>query len=106
MFAPNRLLPFPMALLLAGAALALAQPAPGGSAQADAAPAATAATRDDTRAASPPAADLYRAGRTAREAPKLQPFSLRRIPADEEPWDPSWQIDPRIARFQRWNAPN
>ena len=38
--------------------------------------------------------------------PKFHPFSLKRLPPDEEPWDPTWQMDPRIGRGQRWNAPN
>ena len=33
-------------------------------------------------------------------------FSLRPYAPDAEPWDPAWQMDPRIGRHQRWNAPN
>ena len=33
-------------------------------------------------------------------------WPLRKYAPDEEPWDPSWQMDPRIGRYQRASAPN
>ena len=43
----------------------------------------------------------------ANPEPAKRPFfSFKRYAPDEEPWNPSWQMDPRIGRHQRYSAPN
>ena len=91
--------------LFAGASLACAQSAPG--APTDRAATATGAAPADARAPSTTTASRADDRFTFdHPAPKFHPFSLRPIPPEQESWDPTWQIDPRIARYQRWTAPN
>ncbi len=74
----------------------------GSDARTTATPGAPVAGADtDRRFAAPSSPDVRR-----EDAHAQHWWPLRKYAPDEEPWDPSWQMDPRIGRHQRANAPN